>query len=548
MPENTINEKPSLVQTSQGFSVIYKNRYLYSKYNPSRAVISSIDKLDILPNTFIILASPVLWYGLDKLISKLSENCIIVALELDESLKTFCKNYLPESYKEKIKIFSAKELMQFTEKTAQEGIVKRALRIDFSAGVQFSADNYAKYTDLAENIIAQFWKNRITLVRFGRLFARNIFKGLSSIPHSIALTKLEKSLSCPIIVFGAGESTQYLIDSIPKEQLEKCYILAVDAVLQTLQKQNIRVDGVVTVEAQSAIDSYFIGTKPVNMLYADLCSISARKTLRAKHTSYFLSEYTKANFLSKIVNNNFGIKKYEPMGSVGLDAVQIALDLRQNENIPIFIAGLDFSYSLGKTHTRGVNAHTIRLINNTRLSPVENYDAAFSIGCQKILDKSGKEIITSKALLSYAQIFINKFGNTRGLFDVGVTGLNLGIARCNLLDMNNFLSSLPVFKSNLLPQNEFSQFDYIRQYYDKEEQQLLHLKELLSNGEKSMTEYEKSKYSLNELIFEILKERDYLYLHFPDGYRLSTDISFLKRIRAEIDFFLKDIKYAKKSF
>ena len=44
-----------------------------------------------------------------------------------------------------------------------------------------------------------------------------------------------------------------------------------------------------------------------------------------------------------------------------------------------------------------------------------------------------------------------------------------------------------------------------------------------------------------EEIKEILKEREYLYLHFPDGYSLSMETQFLKRIRAEIDFFLKDI-------
>ncbi|MCR5606302.1 MAG: DUF115 domain-containing protein [Treponema sp.] len=547
MPENTINEKPSLVQTSQGFSVIYKNRYLYSKYNPTRTIISTIDKLDILPNTFIIIASPVLWYGLDELISKLPDNCIIAALELDENLKDFCKDYLPEKYKEKIQIFSAVELVHFIEKIVQKGLVKRALRIDFSAGIQFSADSYAPYTDLAENIIAQFWKNRITLVRFGRLFARNIFKSLSSIPNSIAFDKLEKSISCPIVVFGAGESTQYLLDSIQKENLEKCYVIAVDAALQALQKQDIRVDAVVTVEAQTAINAYFIGSKPFDILFADLCSISAKKTTKAKHASYFLSEYAETNFLKKIINSNFGIKKYEPMGSVGLDAIQIALDLRKDESIPIFITGLDFSYSLGKTHTKGVNAHIVRLINNTRLSPIENYDAAFASGCQKVLDKSGKTVITSKALLSYAQIFINKFRDAKNLFDAGVTGLNLGIQRCSLLDLNNFLSKkVGSLEKKQLPQTSISKFDSISQYYDNEEIQLLHLKELLSTGEKAMSENEKSKYTLNELIFGILKDRDYLYIHFPDGYNLSTDISFLKRIRAEIDFFLKDIRYAKK--
>ena len=42
-------------------------------------------------------------------------------------------------------------------------------------------------------------------------------------------------------------------------------------------------------------------------------------------------------------------------------------------------------------------------------------------------------------------------------------------------------------------------------------------------------------------LFALLESMDYLYLHFPDGHKASLEISFLKRVRAEIDFFLKDI-------
>jgi hypothetical protein len=44
---------------------------------------------------------------------------------------------------------------------------------------------------------------------------------------------------------------------------------------------------------------------------------------------------------------------------------------------------------------------------------------------------------------------------------------------------------------------------------------------------------------LIQKIESIAKAREYLYLHFADGYRFSTNQSFLNRIRTEIDFFLK---------
>ena len=38
------------------------------------------------------------------------------------------------------------------------------------------------------------------------------------------------------------------------------------------------------------------------------------------------------------------------------------------------------------------------------------------------------------------------------------------------------------------------------------------------------------------------EQGDYLYIHFPDGYAFSTDISFLTRVSAEVKYFAKCIR------
>jgi len=43
-------------------------------------------------------------------------------------------------------------------------------------------------------------------------------------------------------------------------------------------------------------------------------------------------------------------------------------------------------------------------------------------------------------------------------------------------------------------------------------------------------------------IMSILKQREYLYIHFPDGYAPSCEKQFLNRVRIEIDYFIKIIK------
>ena len=48
--------------------------------------------------------------------------------------------------------------------------------------------------------------------------------------------------------------------------------------------------------------------------------------------------------------------------------------------------------------------------------------------------------------------------------------------------------------------------------------------------------------SRKEEIIKLLKKREYLFLHFPDGYQLNLSQDFLNRIRVQIDFFLKILK------
>ena len=87
----TENEKPCLVEAKQGFSVSYKNKLLYSKYNPQITVEKSLENLQITEGTLILVNSPVLGYGIEILIKKLPKNSVIIAIEKDKNLFEFSK-------------------------------------------------------------------------------------------------------------------------------------------------------------------------------------------------------------------------------------------------------------------------------------------------------------------------------------------------------------------------------------------------------------------------------------------------------------------------
>ena len=544
----SLNEnKPCLVETSQGFSVTYKQRFLYSKYNPEKNILQVIDKIEILPGTLILCNSPLLGYGIKEIIQKLPENCILLGCEINEELfsitKEFCSKYenIENSIFHLLSPNELNELPIYLETEAKEYLkkrkIKRVIKIDFSAGTTFYSDFYSSLYETLQNIVAQFWKNRITLVNFGRRYSRNLIKNLSSINNSIPLSKLYNSVSEDIIVLGTGESLEKTIEYIKKIKKE-FFIIAVDASLPILKKSKIKVDIVVCEESQIAIAKAFIGCKKyAKYSVAGLTSCHNTISNSAKFNSWYIPIYEKTNFLKRIENLNI-VPCIPPLGSVGLTATYIALKIRKNANVNVYISGLDFSFSAGKTHANGAPANTSRLINSNKLNSIENYNATYNIGTYKILDKSNKNKFTNVALNGYANIFNNFFSNTQNLFDITKSGIKLNIPFSQLTSE----SSKKINKTNEISEvHSINEIKIIKDFCNNELEKLQTLKEILSSGQ-NIPENER-----NKLIFEIIKDREYLFLHFPDGSEPSLNIDFLKRIRTEIDFFIKDFNSALKN-
>ena len=89
-------EEPCLVKAGQGFSVLYKNRFLYSKYSPQKAIEQTVANLDILPQTLILCFSPCLWYGLKELLTKIPKDSLILGIEADKKLFELAEKKLNE--------------------------------------------------------------------------------------------------------------------------------------------------------------------------------------------------------------------------------------------------------------------------------------------------------------------------------------------------------------------------------------------------------------------------------------------------------------------
>ncbi len=552
---NLTKEKPELVETDSGFSVFYKNKHLYSKRNPKKSILRLIENTSIPPKTLVLCISPILGYGIEELIKKAPENSLIVGVEFDESLMEFSienieKKLLLNKKFIYIKTNSISSFLEEIEEEIGKQQIRRALRIDFSGGSALYKEFYDQLTNMTSEFISRYWINRLTLIQFGRNYARNFFKNFSTIVKvneekanskndaelspSFSFINL-KAVKKPIMVLGAGPSLDSCISFLEQHQ-SKFFIIAVDAASGIYPR--IKPDAIAILESQYWIQRAFIGLANSKIpIMMDMTSNPKIVHATGGKLAFFYTEYIKNDFFIKVNQRKLLPMKLEPMGSVGLSALCLAEKLAA-PNIPIFHTGLDFSWGNGLSHTKA-SYQAKELMSST--SKFNNLYSSFkpeSKTCEKIMGKNDLPVFTTPNLKSYAEIYKAVFAKKNNFFDIGNSGIDIGSNVINLKQAELLLEEF----YNRNGQKECENFtaffgsyedkkNEIKDFIKKEKNSLLELRDFFT-GEKEFDEYKVKK---------LLNETPYLYLHFPDYYsnEIKLEQSFLRRIRIEIEYFLK---------
>ncbi len=566
--------KPCLVPAGQGFSVKYRDKFLYSRYDPKKSVLRAVEGLAILPDTLLLCVSPLLCHGLPELLQKLPENCLVLGIEADENLFELTMSEFSKiglniaDADEKFRLLSPEETRRLPSSLDKNfsGEYKRIQRIDFSAGAALNREFYSEIFEVSQNVVNQFWKNRLTLVRFGRKYSSNLFRNLKILSIARNFDSVKKAAK-PILVVGAGESAVKTLLEVKKRRND-FFIISVDAGLATFKVLGIKADAAVCEECQSVIACAFRGVKDAyENLFISLSANPSVAAISPARDVFYASLYSNADFLKNLVRKKIIRLPFEPLGSVGLSAVQVALKLRKNDNVPIYVTGLDFSYSAGNTHVKSSFHENERRKKSTRISGLDSFAESFGISSIKKTGKDGRTVFTGHALEGYRNLFSDRFSAEKNIFDVAESGLPLGVEALDfskLAHSENFFAQnferaeigaeeKTLFKNamqegtlqeDLMQESAEQKFKSeqdlelskkICDFLAEEKNALLELKSILT-GKTECTEAERGK-----RIMEIIKPREYLYLHFPDGYRANLSLGFLKRVRAEVDYFLKII-------
>lgn len=566
------DEKPLLIQTDRGFSVLYRNKYLYSKYNPQEAITAQIASLQIPDSALILCLSPVLGYGLKELAEKLSASSYILALECDQMLMRFSLDHCDFSpfahhrfsY---IRTDSIAEVLKKIE-TLPQFPFKKCIALSCSGGVQLNQVFYDEVRLYADEIISRFWKNRITLMHLGRNYAHNTFHNLLSLVRSLtrvparsmrgSLTRSPKNslagspawgapssksnfrlltgdehIRKPILVAGAGPSLDTTRDFIIKNR-NSFFLLAVDAAAAALLP-DIRPDAIVLVESQYWIDSAFIGLHKYGIpVFADLTASPRALQACGGNVYFFCTEYARLRYLERLYQTLQPLI-LPPMGSVGLTAIQLALALAA-PHLPVLHTGLDFAWQNGLTHAAGSSPikKLFAEINRTE-SP---YKLSLSSGTQRIVGKKGVSYWTTPTLSGYAELYRHTFSGNERVIDIGTEGYFLNGRQADITETERILTDAG--KSNINADGSLffacksdtanEQYEALCSYLTGEAEALTIVNDHLQ-GKRPISEH---------MMEQIFSERDYLYSHFPDAARgYSLDLGFLKRAGIELRYLLK---------
>lgn len=544
----TTDEKPQLVPTDRGFSVLYRNKYLYSKYAPSRTLIARAEVFDIPASCVLLCFSPVLGYGLQELMAKLPADSFLLAIECDQSLMRFsldnCDAALfthPRfSY---IRTQTLSEVMQKIESLPLFPF-KKCVNFACSGGVQLYQDFYDQVGRYAEELISRFWINRLTLIHLGRNYAHNTFRNLNFLQKNThcSILKGTERIKKPILVVGAGTSLDDTRDFIMRNR-NRFILFAVDAAAAALMS-NIKPDAIILVESQYWIDSAFVGCKKTGIpVFADLTASPRAIRANGGNIYFFCTDYARLRYLQPLYRVLQPLI-VPPMGSVGLTALRLALDLSE-PNIPILHTGLDFAWGCGLTHA--AESGPIKKLFAETHRTESLYKLNFPAGAQPAIGKQNRAYWTSPVLTGYAELYRHAFGAESRLIDIGTFGFRLTDRHIGEAEAEDLLTAKTVkdndtgmsgfaasFKfDSAVPdihQSVFAEKERIRRYLTTEFTQLSALEAHLQ-GEKALPQ---------DVMEGIIAERDYLYAHFPDAARgYSLDISFLKRLRIELSYMLK---------
>ena len=514
----------SLLQSKGGLNVQFNTKFLYSEYDPENSAVKGavavVKDLRIIPHTLYIIPSPALWYGVPEIISKL-EGETVIAVECDPGLYDIAaarEHNLPLFPNNRISVNELKALPGWP--------FRRVQYLPLNSGYRFQKEAYSSLHTILSEQLMEYWRNRMTLAHMIPLWTRNLFKNLPEIQNAIPLNALRTEK--PVILAGAGESLEQLREMIAGIR-EEYYILAIDTALPYFCEAGIQPDAVIAVDGQFYNFLDFVGDAvcPDMKLIADVTSYPG--ILRRFHgrTYVFMTDFWETSLVARM--KRFIPDMLPAFGSVGIAGLEIAQRITSNS---IFVCGLDFSFSLGKTHARGTTYGKYAERKLSRLSPIPAVKSQLVRGLTTVTTENGTSRLTDAALSGYCTLAANWPFDRSRIFTLSRSSRSIGLQFGTLQHGKSHAVDSPQSMNNT-PSAGISE---VTTFSRNENRLLTNLYnaafDILQNGE--------TQRRLN-LFMEKLEECDYAALHITDMAPSKPHPTQLKRLLMALSLYIRTI-------
>lgn len=561
------DQAPLLTEVSGGTSIVFKNKELYSRRSPRERAEARAGAFDLEADTLYILASPLLWYGVGRVLEKLPDSSHLIAVEYEPQLAELSRQHTPPELLSHARLhlsFAPQQKVLPATKALIEHIgmeqFRRARLISLNGGYRLNSRRYTELQHLVEEEIQQFWQNKYTLMHMLPLWIKNIFRNYAQCAvdtfrasHSNSQTEARFGLphtSLPIVVAGAGPSLEPHIEFLNRHR-RQIYLLAVDTAYSTLMQNKIEPDAVIVQESQFYNLYDFLTHPQISCdLVADISSYPqvlrlARKVKSAGRLYLFASEFSKISLFQDLQTADLLPPLFPPLGSVGLTAVRAALHIT---NSSVIVTGLDFAFPPGQTHARGAPRHQLSLLHSTRLIGLEDMIARTTKGVTLVADligADGRPLRTTPTLRRYADNFARIFNSMERIRILKPRGLPLGVAELSETELSRYLLGLqaPPGKAAASAPTlaEKSGSAAVRTFLKNELDKLHTIYEHGTGFLQGTLEAD----AVEPLIEEI-NRCEYLFLHFPDtGYSIRRiNPTLIKRLLVSSGHYIRVIEEA----
>lgn len=402
--------EPLLVDTGRGFSIRAGDRWLYSSRAPEAAPVAAARAASALPETLYLIPSPCLWHGAAELLGRLPPSSALLGVEAVPELLELAAARLSESGLDAAsggRVALARcsgAVAAYRGMEAALGLrFRRVVVARLSAGAQLDEAAYRAAFAAVEGDISLRFRNRLSLIRMGRLWTRNVIANLGSMDWT-GVGPLRGD-GRPVVVCGAGPSLDRAAPAIRARRGE-LFVLACDTASGALELSGVTPDAVACLEGQIYNLEDFLplgGRRP--RLAVDLSAHPSTFRAATGGASLVLSEYAETRFLSRLARAGLPITAVPPLGSVGVLALRLAAILGG----PVLLAGLDFAFEPGRTHCAGSpsDLRSRRLESRLRKAAAA-WAASFRDGVRP-LGRNGSGL-TDPALSMYAELAASELG------------------------------------------------------------------------------------------------------------------------------------------